>query len=129
MARRSTCTRRRAGLGNIEEARCEAGGEWLGRYGGDIQHRLARGTGGSKDPLVNSIVNAANLCGTPFTGDHGLAESRDARMHEEGFWLEHGQDPAAEPILWHAPGGGSGVRKWLTPEGGYSDTEPVRRAA
>ena len=108
---------------------CEACGMWLGERGGQIQHRLARGTGGSKDPVIASVVNASLLCGTPATGDHGLAESRDARMHKEGFWLEHGQDPAAEPILWHAPGAGRGVRKWLTPEGGYSDTEPVRRAA
>ena len=108
---------------------CEACGIHLGPKGGQCQHRLARGTGGSRDPVVGSVVNGALLCGTPFTGDHGLAESRDARMHEEGFWLEHGQDPAAEPILWHAPRGGNSVRKWLTPDGGYSDTAPARRAA
>jgi len=108
---------------------CEACGVWLGEKGGNVQHRLARQAGGSKDPLINSVVNAANLCGTPLTGDHGLAESRDPRMKAEGFWLERGQDPAAEPILWHAPGGGSGVRKWLTPDGGYSDVAPWVRAA
>ncbi len=108
---------------------CEACGIHLGAKDGQCQHRLARGTGGSKDPVVNSVVNGALLCGTPFTGDHGLAEARDPRMHEEGFWLEHGQDPAAEPILWHAPRGGNSVRKWLTPDGGYSDTAPARRAA
>lgn len=115
--------RQRAGF------RCEACGIWLGPSGGQCQHRLARGAGGSKDPMVASVVNGALLCGTSLTGDHGLAESRDARMHAEGFWLEHGQDPAAEPILWHAPGGGSGVRKWLTADGGYSDTMPGRWAA
>ena len=31
---------------------CEACGIWLGEHGGQIQHRLARGAGGSRDPVV-----------------------------------------------------------------------------
>jgi hypothetical protein len=108
---------------------CEACGCWLGEHGGQVQHILARCAGGSKDPLINSVVNAALLCGTPMTGCHGLCETRDRRMHAEGFWLEHGQDPAAEPFLWHAPGGTSGVLRWRTADGGYSDGPPGEMAA
>jgi hypothetical protein len=121
--------RTRAGGGVIEDAHCEACGTWLGRYGGQCQHIVARGKGGSKDPVINSAVNGALLCGTSLTGCHGLCEDRDERMHAEGFWLEHGQDPAAEPFLWHSPGDGSGIRKWRTADGGYSDTLPVGVAA
>jgi hypothetical protein len=108
---------------------CEACGIWLGEHGGQVQHILARGSGGSKDPVIDSIVNAAMLCGTPMTGCHGLCEARDRRMHKEGFWLQRGQDPAAEPFLWHAPGDGSGLLKWRTADGGYSDAPPLRAAA
>lgn len=109
--------------------RCEACGTWLGEKGGQCQHIAARGEGGSRDPLINSVVNGALLCGTPMTGCHGLCEARDPRMHAEGFWLEHGQDPAAEPFLVHLPGDAGGMRKWRTADGGYSDTAPGRRAA
>jgi hypothetical protein len=108
---------------------CEADGMFLGEHGGQVQHIVARGKGGTSDPVIDSVVNAALLCGTPFTGCHGLCEARDPRMKAEGFYLDHGQDPAAEPFLWHAPGDGSGVLKWRTADGGYSDTLPVGRAA
>jgi hypothetical protein len=109
--------------------RCEACGTWLGEKGGQCQHIVARGEGGSRDPLINSVVNGALLCGTPMTGCHGLCEDRDERMHAEGFWLDHGQDPAAEPFLVHLPGDAGGMRKWRTDDGGYSDFAPGRRAA
>ena len=57
--------RTRAGNGCADDARCECCGCFLGRYGGQVQHRLARGAGGSSDPLVRSLANAALMCGTP----------------------------------------------------------------
>jgi hypothetical protein len=59
-----------------------------------LQHRLARGGGGTSDPAINSPANLILLCGSATTGCHGLAESRDAAMHRLGFWLKHGQEPA-----------------------------------
>ena len=102
--------RTRAGNGDPDEARCEATGVWLGRYGGEIQHRDARGMGGTSNPVTNSIVNAVLLSKEA----HRLAESRDAHMNAMGFWLRNGQDPRTEPIRLH--GGGTA---WLAPDGRY----------
>lgn len=108
---------------------CEACGAYLGEKGGQCQHIVARGSGGTSDPAIDSVVNGALLCGTPQTGCHGLCEARDPRMEAEGFWLKRGKDPAAEPFLWHAPEDGSGFRLWRTADGGYSDHAPRERAA
>ena len=45
----------RSGHGDATKAACEACGKRLGRLGGDIQHRVARGLGGCKDMLVNGL--------------------------------------------------------------------------
>lgn len=116
---RKAC-RRRAG------DRCEACGVYLPPGFGQVQHRDARGMGGSCDPLVSSAVNAALLCGTPQTGCHGLCEAWDRHMHEAGFWLKTGESPLEVPILLHGEHG-SGMRLWLTPEGGYSEYSPAAR--
>ena len=105
--------------------RCEACGVPLPSGFGNVQHRVARKMGGRRTPLHNSVVNGVLLCGTTATGDHGLAEARDPHMHEAGFWLEEHQNPLEEPILLHGEFGG--VRKWLTPDGGYSDYSPIAR--
>ena len=112
--------RTRAGTGDPHDACCEATGVWLGRYGGEIQHRDARGMGGTSNPVTNSIVNAVLLSKEA----HRLAESRDKDMNKRGFWLENGQDPALTPVILFG-----GVRRWLTPEGGYSDEAPGEVAA
>jgi hypothetical protein len=103
--------RTRAGNGDPDEARCEATGVWLGRYGGEIQHRDARGMGGTSDPVTNSIVNAVLLSAEA----HRLAESRDEHMNAAGFWLRNGQDPRTEPIMLHGEDGG--VTVWLAADG------------
>ena len=114
---------------------CEACGIYLGEHGGQIQHRLARKSGGRHGAMravVSSVMNAVLLCGTPFTGCHGECEGRgrpgDRDMLAEGFRLEEGQDPAAEPVRLHSESG-SGCTKWLTPDGLYSDTPPEGMAA
>ncbi len=100
----------RAGNGSIEEAACEACGRWLGRYGGQVQHIRARGTGGS-----SGIENAALLCGTPQSGCHGACERRDARYRAMGFWLYSSDEP--QPVMLHGEQGGATV--WLTDDGRY----------
>ena len=111
--------RTRAGNGDIDEARCEATGVWLGRHGGEIQHRDARGMGGTSLEVTDSIVNAVLLS----LEAHRLAESRDRAMGAEGFWLRNGEDPAATPILLHSEHG-SGVTAWLLPDGRYEFEDP-----
>ena len=104
---------------------CESCGVPVPAGFGIIQHRLARKMGGRRTPLHNSAPNGALQCGTPLTGCNGLAEARDPHMHEAGFWLEEHESPLEVPILWHGEFGG--VRKWLTPDGGYSDYSPAAR--
>lgn len=120
--------RTRAGNGDPDEACCESCGVWVGRYGGIVQHRRARLSGGSRRPIIGSIVNAALQCGTVYTGCNGLAEGRDREMKAWGFVLEHGQDPAMTPIVLHSAGG-SGIRVWLTRGGSYSVQAPVLERA
>jgi hypothetical protein len=122
-------TRTRAGQGDPDDAVCEACGIWLGRYGGEVQHRDARGMGGSSAPIISSIVNAVLLCGSGAlrTGCHGKCEDRgsdDSReMQARGFWLEEGQDPAAEPIAMETEHR-SGITVWLLPDGTYGFEDP-----
>ena len=116
--------RTRAGNGDPDQARCEATGVWLGRYGGEIQHRDARGMGGTSDPVTSSIVNAVLLS----TGAHRLAESRDEHMNAMGFWLRNGEDPALTPIMLHSEHG-SGVTVWLGTDGQYHTNGPQEAAA
>lgn len=79
-----------------------------------LQHRNARGMGGTSNPAANSPANLITLCGSATSpgGCHLLCEQRDREMHALGFWLENGQDPAATPVL-HA------VHGWvlLSPDG------------
>lgn len=84
-------------------------GQW------SIQHRVARGQGGTSNPAINSPANLILLCGSATSpgGCHLACEQRDQRMHDLGFWLTNGQDPAAVPVA-HA------VHGWvlLEPDGG-----------
>lgn len=110
----------RAGNGDAEAARCEACLVWLGRYGGEIQHRKARGMGGTSAGITDSIVNGVLLCGSGAmrTGCHGLCEDRDKDMNDRGFWLKSGQDPVTEPVRH-----GSGRTVYLLLDGTYSNPE------
>ena len=95
--------RARAGDGVAEVAGCESCGTWLGRYGGEIQHRAARGAGGCRDEVINSTANGALLC-RPC---HRICEDRDEHMGMDaaGFWIKHGTTPEFDPrnvrIMWH----------------------------
>jgi hypothetical protein len=123
--------RARAGDGNIDDACCECCAIWLGRYGGQIQHRTARGMGGCRDSVINGTAGGVLLCGTSVTGCHGLAERRDEEMLRDGFWLEHGvgpdYDPRFAPIRWHARAD-AGELRWLGEDGRYLDTDPYEVA-
>lgn len=120
----------RAGNGDPGAACCEACAVHLGEHGGEVQHRVARGMGGTSNPVLDSIVNAALLCGAAAlrTGCHARAEARNADMHERGFWLRRGEDPAAVPIKTASPLG-FWVTVWLDADGGYSTVTPKAVAA
>jgi hypothetical protein len=114
--------RTRAGNGDPDQARCEATGVWLGRYGGEVQHRVARLSGGRgrKAPWwFRTAANGALLS----RAAHRLAEARDGHMHAAGFWLTSTQDATAEPIMLHDSSGG-GVTVWLAADGTYAFQPP-----
>lgn len=66
----------------------------------NLQHRDARGMGGTSDPLTNSPANLITLLGTPTTLCHGRVEKRLAGDNAAGYWLKNGQVPAETPV-WH----------------------------
>lgn len=116
--------RARAGFGDIDDACCEACALPLRRYGGQVQHIVARGMGGTSRLVLATVVNGCLLCGTSSSGCHGLAESRDPGMRDRGFWLPRGSDPRLEPMTLH-----SGVKAWRGTDGRYLYTDPRREAA
>ena len=115
--------RTRAGNGDPDQARCEATGVWLGPDGGEVQHRVARLSGGRgrKAPWwFSTAANAALLSREA----HRLAEARDEHMRAAGFWLTSTQDATAEPVMLHDASDGGGLTVWLTPDGGYALQAP-----
>lgn len=64
-----------------------------------LQHRLARGMGGSR--LANRPANLVTLCGhaTEPGRCHLWAESRASDAEPEGYVLRHPADPATVPVL------------------------------
>ena len=118
--------RTRAGGGDPHDACCEACGIWLGELGGEMQHRVARGAGGCKDPVINGPANCALMCHRC----HQRAESRNKKheMEKRGFVIRHGVGPEFDPrfvkvILF------GGVRRWLGEDGRYSEDPPAEEAA
>jgi hypothetical protein len=115
--------RTRAGNGDPDHARCEATGVWLGPDGGEIQHRVARLSGGRgrKAPWwFHTAANAALLSHAA----HRLAEARDEHMHAAGFWLTSTQDAATEPVMLHDASDGGGLTVWLGADGEYLTQAP-----
>ena len=128
-ARVKLAVRARAGGGEPDDAACEACRRWLGRYGGQVQHIVARGAGGTSNPVLATVVNAALLCGTPQDKKtcHGLAEARDPGMRAKGFWLPRGTDPRLEPMTL-ASRYGPGVLAWRSEDGEYLFEAPAGAA-
>lgn len=99
-----------------DQSRCFRCGRMLHRGAGDysIQHRIPRGMGGSRDPVLNSPSNLVLLCGSATTGCHGWAESYRVDAMAQGFLISHLSwvHPAHVPIV---RGGREAVR--LLPDG------------
>lgn len=78
-------------------------------YGRDysLQHRDARGMGGSK--LKHTLANLVALCGTATTGCHGHVESERTESVRDGWSVPNGVTPEEWPVLrygtsWEMPG-------------------------
>lgn len=90
----------------------------------EVQHRVARGMGGTADPRIAfGLANGVALCAR----SHRLAEKRDPGLYDRGFWRWQGEDPAEVPITAAAEWGQE--RLWLLPDGETSRSDPRRAAA
>lgn len=70
-----------------------------------IQHRRARGMGGSSDVVTGSAVNGLLLCGTGTTGCHGHTESHPDWARERGYRVDSWDSPETVPVTIRvAPG-------------------------
>ena len=89
-----------------------------------VQHRVARGMGGTPDPEANSLSNLVLLCGSATTPGscHEACERREPAMRARGFWLYSWENPAEVPIMLASPHG-SGMTVRLTPDGNYEPFE------
>lgn len=79
-----------------------------GRYIGplddySLQHRRARGMGGSKRPDTNLPANLVTLCGhaTSPDGCHARVESHRDQARAHGLTLTQSQDPTQIPVHTH----------------------------
>lgn len=85
----------------------------------DVQHRVARGMGGTSDPAIGfSPANGCGLC----RSCHALCETRDEGMHARGLWLSQHQDPAEFPVFVLAEYGIEA--RYLLADGTYTLTDP-----
>ena len=77
-------------------------------------HRKNRQSGGSGDPLINSLANLLLLCGDGTTGCHGWIGANPEQAYRLGLLVPHGVgpacDPAKVPVVMHG-----GRRRLLDP--------------
>jgi hypothetical protein len=84
-----------------EESCVRCGGACHGRRGADwsVQHRRARGMGGTSRTDANSPANLILLCGSATTGCHGHVERCRAEAREHGWAIRQSDDPLQVPIV------------------------------
>ncbi|MCC2030641.1 hypothetical protein [Microbacterium allomyrinae] len=116
------------GMPQVRERRGEAFGGW------SIQHREARGAGGTSKGAVRKNArpwlvlasNGAVMCGTGVTGCHGRAETKDRRRaFDLGFAVRPGVRRPAEMPIRHA------LHGWvtLTDDGDWEPAEAPEEEA
>ena len=82
---------------------CQWCGRWVDVESGaySLQHRRARGMGGSKRIDTDLPCNLVTMCGSGTTGCHGLIESHRDVARERGFTLRDRDKPELVPVLDH----------------------------
>lgn len=99
---------------NRDGWRCARCGKDITYIQSSIQHRKARGMGGTKDEEINSPVNLIVLCGSGTTGCHGYVETHREEARERGWAVSQWADPADIPVSY--PDG----PRFLFPDGSYT---------
>lgn len=99
-----------------DDRRCQFDGRELdlaiprGDY--SLQHRRARGMGGSRDPETNGPANLVLVCGSATTGCHGYIEQHREHSRRRGFTLLQAQIPTRVALQdW------AGLWWWLNDDG------------
>lgn len=87
-----------------------------------LQHRRARGSGGSRREDTNSPANLLSVHGSATTECHGYIEGHPLEAKARGFRLDQGIDPLLEPVMIASLGGGASL--FLTDDGRYSTAPP-----
>ncbi|MGO4143830.1 HNH endonuclease [Paenarthrobacter sp. YAF11_1] len=62
-----------------------------------LQHRRARGMGGTRSAAANQPANLLLVCGTATTECHGLIESQPVQATARGFRISSAADPEKLP--------------------------------
>lgn|SRR5690606_11338268 len=65
-----------------------------------LQHRRARGMGGTRRRDANSPANLVTVCGSATTGCHGWIESHPGEAERRGFRLRQLADPVDVPVMY-----------------------------
>lgn len=71
-----------------------------GTLGHSIQHRYARGAGGTSQTWVGGVANGIVLCGTGSMGCHGWVEAHPEASLPLGWRIETGEAPELVPVLY-----------------------------
>lgn len=95
-----------------DEGRCVRCGRHVTNWIYSIQHRRARGMGGSKDPSINRADNLILLCGDGVQGCHGWVETHREQSHDNGWSLPWWQSADTYPVTYW-----DGKTYTLTPQG------------
>lgn len=101
--------------------RCGADLFGLRGVGWSIQHRRARGMGGTDRPDTNQPQNLLAVCGSGTTGCHGWMEGHPIGAEVAGWRVRQSDDPRRMPVD-HARYG----RVFLTPNGSIRTRTPSR---
>ena len=78
-----------------------------------LQHRRARGMGGTRSEIANQPANLVLVCGTGTTECHGLIEAQPIQATARGFRISSSADPEKVPIVDE-----QGAEWYLTNDGG-----------
>lgn len=109
--------------------RCVCCGESIIDREYSLQHRDARGMGGSRDPHSGCACNLVTMLGSATTLCHGRVESNtDPEDEARGFALRSGQVARLTPVILF-DGSGHGVTLYPTCDGEWSSARPEDVAA
>jgi hypothetical protein len=103
-----------------DDYRCVCCGQSIiGRWY-EIQHRDARGMGGTSRREANLPPNLLTM----LREHHLRVERRGEEDNARGYWLRMGEDPLTKPVMVFSEGG-SGVMAWPTIDGRYVYEAPA----